>query len=114
MGLQFVSVFPLTIPTGVAVSNSLEVAETIGDAFAVGIQSPAALDALTFSLQVSYDRVVWADLHIGDPPALATLAGASIAKVFYDLAAFAWVRAKSSGNVAADRIFQVSKQSAGI
>lgn len=113
MGIQFQEAFPLTIPSGAAVSNSLEVAKTIGDAFVVGIQSPSTLDALTFKLQVSYDNATWADLYITDSVVLATLPATGLARPYYDLCCFKYIRAAASGNVASDRVFIVSKQAVG-
>lgn len=78
------------------------------DATTIMIQSPAALDALSFTIEVSQDGTNWATLTDGFSN--LPVPGAGKAAQYTDMLASKYFRIKASGNVAADRTFRVSKQ----
>lgn len=78
------------------------------DATALVIQSPATLDALTFTLEISNDGTNWATLSDGTAPLPFPAAGNAIQ--YTDMLGSKYFRIKASGAVAADRTFLVSKQ----
>lgn len=96
------------IPSGSNVSRAVQGVYEYHDASNITIQSPSALDALTFTIEVSQDGSVWATLSDGasDLPVPA----ASKAIQYTEILPHKFFRIKASGNVAADRIFLVSKQ----
>lgn len=106
---QVVALQSATIPNGSAVSNIIDSAKNYtGLNQIILIQAPAALDALTFTIQVSNDGITFTTLTSDGTTAL-TLPGAGKAKPYYfELAAAKYWRIASSGNVAADRVFLVS------
>lgn len=113
--LSTVSLPSLTIPNGAAVSNILNANKSYADAESIDLYAPAALDALTFTIEVNAnpDAVAastgWVTLQIGDPAADAAPPAAGKGRTYYELATAFAFRLKSSGNVAADRTFLVSK-----
>jgi len=105
----------LVIPNGTAVSNILLAKEQYADADAVGIMTPATIDAVAFTVEVSNDPAAtaastWFTLQIGsDTLADSSVATASKARVFYEIPVFAAFRIKAASNVAADRTFKANK-----
>ena len=98
---------PLTIPSGSANSNSMSFAE-FSDATAVTLYGPAALDALTFTLEISRDGSTWVTSNDGTsdigPPAAVK------GRQYTEFLGANYVRIHASGNVAADRTWTASKQ----
>jgi hypothetical protein len=80
------------------------------DAVAIGIISPATLDATTFVIQVSADNIAWARLQAGEPPLDVDAPAAGKARVYYELVNFPYWRILAGGAVAANRTFKVYKQ----
>ena len=78
------------------------------DATAITIQAPAALDALTFTLEVSQDGSSWTTASDGSNDLPVPAAGKAVQ--YTELLSVKYWRIKASGNVAADRTFKVSKQ----
>jgi len=78
------------------------------DATAITIQSPATLDGLTFTIEISNDSSTWATLSDGLNDIPVPIAGK--AAQYTDMLGSKYFRIKASGNVAADRTFLVSKQ----
>ena len=100
---------PLVIPNGTADSNAL-VLDQYEDAVSIGILAPAALDAFTFTFEVS-DIIggTWRTLEVGDSPADAVPPLAGKARRYVDLSNFPTFRIHSSANVAAERTWEVIK-----
>jgi hypothetical protein len=100
--------FDIVIPSGSSVTRSISGAYEYSDAVAITIQSPATLDALTFTIEISNDGTNFATMSDGTNNIPVPAAGKAIQYTDM-LGARAW-RIKASGNVAADRTFLVSKQ----
>lgn len=98
----------VVIPSGQNATRAIFGTYEYSDATAIVIQSPATLDALTFTIEVSADSSTWATLTDGTNP-LPT-PGASQAMQYTDMLGSKYFRIKASGNVAEDRTFLVSKQ----
>jgi hypothetical protein len=98
----------VVIASGASATRAISGAYEYSDAVAIVIQSPATLDALTFTLEVSNDGSTWATLSDGITD--LTMPGAGKSKQFTEMLGSRFFRIKSSGNVAADRTFLVSKQ----
>jgi len=95
----------LVIPNGSSVSNSLEA----WDADSVGVAAPAAVDALTYSFEVSCDNgTTWKTLADSAGNILPPAAGK--ARLYPELPRFTHFRIKASGNVGSDHTYQVTKQ----
>jgi hypothetical protein len=92
----------LTIPNGAVVSNEIPVG-----ASQVGIISPAALDALTFTIEAG-DAVGgnFGTLQTGGADITLSAAKALVIIGF----PFGAMRLRASGNVAADRAFQIAEK----
>jgi len=106
---------PLTVPNGTNVSNVWLAREVYDDAEEVMLYGPAALDALTFTIEVSFNpeaaAPTWVTLQDGSPAADVTAPAATKARSYASgLISAVGVRIKASGNVAADRVFDASKQ----
>ena len=99
----------LTIPSGTAVSNSLNVQQTVYDAEAFWVMAPAALDALTFTWEASEDGTTWTTLQ--DSTATDLKVPAAGHSIVYNgmITGMPFLRIKASGNVAADRVFRMHK-----
>lgn len=98
---------PLTIPSGQSVSNSIAADKLYSDCIGLALYGPAALDALTFTLEVSQDGTTFKTLVDGDPVADQAPPLATKARVYYNLTNFGYIRIKSSSGVAADRTWLV-------
>lgn len=99
-----------TIPNGAANSNILNANEHYGDAAAIGILSPSALDAITYTFQGSVDGVTFVTLQIGTTLADITVPAASKAATYLsELLTWPFLRIHGTGNAAADRIFNTAK-----
>jgi hypothetical protein len=98
----------VTIPNGTNASRAVFSAYEYSDAVAISIQAPAALDAQTFTLEGSQDGSTWATLSDGTADIPVPAAGKIIQ--YTELLSVNYWRIKSSGNVAADRTFKVTKQ----
>lgn len=104
---------PLTIPNGSSVSNVIGV-ENLQDALSLLVESPANLDADTFTFEVSQDNVTFVTLSDGTADIVVPAASKGIVYKQNCFGAAQFLRIKSSGNVAADRVFKVTKQFEGI
>ena len=98
----------VVIPSGAAVTRSIFGTYEYSDATAIVIQSPATLDALTFTIETSNDGTNFATMSDGTNNIPVPAAGKAIQ--YTDMLGSKYFRIKASGNVAADRIFLVSKQ----
>lgn len=104
----------LVIPNGTQVSNILQADRQYSDADGITLHAPTALDATTFTIQVSNDRnatvsSTWRTLQIGDPAADASPPLAGRSRYYQDLSYFAAFRLASSAPVAADRTWNAEK-----
>ena len=104
----------LTIPNGQANSNVLKAREAHEDAEELMLYAPAVLDALTFTIEVTDDpdavTPVWRTFQSGETPADVSPPAATKARSYENLTSAAGIRIHASGNVAADRIWEVTKQ----
>ncbi|SRR6266576_6267207 len=113
--LATVRVADLKIPNAGTISNVFLSRECYDDAEELELHAPAALDALTFTIEVSdapeAAAPVWRTLQDGSPPADVSppLAGKSRSYTTGLLSAVG-LRLKASAPVAADRIWAVTKQ----
>lgn len=100
----------LTIPNGASVSNVLDTnSQYSGLSEYIGIQSPAALDAGTFTIEVSQDNATFATLCQADGTTALQLPAAAKARAYqFELAPWRYIRIKSSIAVAADRVFLIT------
>jgi hypothetical protein len=103
----------VTITNGQTISNVIDSASDYsGLAEILTIIAPAALDAATFTIEVSADGATFSTLTSDGAVAL-TLPGAGKAKpFFFELQSAKFWRIKSSIAVAADRVFQITVQEA--
>lgn len=112
--LETVRCMPLTIPNGSANSNVLKAREQYADAEELMLYAPAALDVLTFTIEVTDDpdaaAPVFRTLQSGSPLADVPPPAAGKAISFAGLSSAMGIRIHASGNVAADRVWAVSKQ----
>lgn len=118
--LSIVKLTDLTIPNGTAVSRWVLAERECGDAELITIYAPGTLDALTYTIEVSYDQDNGANTTYS-PTNVTTLndgAGdvappaATKACSYPGFAVKAW-RIKASGNVTADRVFGLTKSVRG-
>lgn len=96
------------IPSGSNATRAIQGVYEYSDASNIGIQSPAVLDELTFTIEVSADAATWATLTNG--ASALPVPDASEALQYIEMLPFKYWRIRASGNVAADRTFLVSKQ----
>lgn len=99
---------PMTIANGNTTSNVLDYT-VLGDAESILIEAPAALDAGTYTLEVSQDGVTYVTLQ-DSSAADQKVPGAGKGIVYYlsDLGGAQHLRIKGPA-AAADRVFKVSK-----
>lgn len=100
--------FNVVIPSGSNVTRTISGAYEYSDATAITIQSPATLDALTFTIEISNDGTNFATLNTGTVDLTVPAAGKAIQ--YTDMLGARFFRIKASGNVSANREFLVSKQ----
>lgn len=106
MGIAFRANISMAIANGQTASNSTSECE---DAALITIQSPAALDAGTYVIQVSDDNATWANYQEGLPTlADAPFPAASKATIYQYLGAFKYFRI-SGPTAGAIRTFIVRK-----
>lgn len=112
MSLMTARLFPITIPNTGTDSNVLKAREAYEDALFIVLYAPAALDATTFTIQVTADpeaaAPVWVTLQQGTTPADANPPLAGKARAYGELPGCMGFRIHSSGAVAADRIWLAS------
>ena len=97
----------VVILSGATTSRSIEGVDSYSDATSICIQSPATLDAGTYSIEVSRDASTWATLE--DAGGDITVPAATKARQYTEIHGFKWFRIKGP-TAAADRTFLVSKQ----
>jgi len=118
MSLSTSRVFPLTILSGQVNSNVLKANEAYEDALFLVLYAPAALDAFTFTIEVTHNpdaaAPVFVTLQQGTTPADAVAPAAAKARAYGELPGCAGFRIHSSAAVAADRIWQVTKSYRGM
>ena len=95
------------ILSGATTTRNIEGVDYYSDATAICIQSPAALDVGTYSIQVSRDGILWATLE--DAGGAITVPIATRARQYTEIHGFKWFRI-AGPTAAANRIFLVSKQ----
>jgi|SRR6266496_1259191 len=105
----------LTIPNTGTTSNVWKAREVYDDAEEICLHAPAALDALTFTIEVTDDpdvqTPVWRTLQDGSPPADVAPSAAGKSRAYSTgLISAGGVRLKASGAVAADRTWAATKQ----
>lgn len=98
----------VSIASGQSATRAIFGPYEYSDATVIMIQSPATLDALTFTIEVSQDGTTWATLTDGTTNLPVPAAGK--AAQYTDFLASKYFRIKASANVAAERVFRVSKQ----
>lgn len=115
MSLMTARLFPITILNGAANSNVLKAREVYEDALFIILYAPAALDAFTFTIEVTADpeaaAPVFVTLQQGTTPADAAPPLAGKARAYGEIPAAMGFRIHSSSNVAADRVWLASKNS---
>jgi hypothetical protein len=103
----------LTIPSGQNVSNILRSNVAFEDAVFIVIYSPVAMDALTFTLQVTDNAdnpvVIFNTFQLGDTPTDANLPAAGKARAYLELQGCDAIRIMSSAPVASDHVWRVTK-----
>lgn len=98
------------ISAGQANSQTMDWAKDFFDSEAISIEAPAALDVLTFTIQVSQDGTNWGDLQDSAGTAIGVPSAANAARTYNGIiTAMKFWRIHGSGNVAADRNFKISK-----
>lgn len=97
----------VVISSGGTTTRWIEGVHEYSDATAICIQSPAALDAGTYSIEVSRDGVTAATLE--DAGGDITVPAAGKARQYTEIHGFKWFRIKGP-TAAANRTFLVSKQ----
>jgi len=105
----------LTILNTGTTSNVFKAREVYEDAEEIQLDAPAALDALTFTIEVTNDpdaaAPVFTTLQDGSPPADVNPPAAGKSRSYASgLLGAGGFRIKASGAVAADRIFNATKQ----
>lgn len=98
----------VVIPAGSSATRAIFGTYEYSDATAIVIQSPAVLDALAFTIEISNDGTTWNTLTDGILPLPVPAAGQAMQ--YTDILGSKYFRIKASGNVAAARTFLVSKQ----
>lgn len=107
MSLHLAKLTDLTIASGQANSRWVDVENEMSDAHQISITAPSALDAVTYTIEVSEDgSTVSGTLHNGTSDVGLPAAGKV---VNYDPFAVKYWRIHASGNAAADRDFIVRK-----
>lgn len=102
----------ITIPNGAAVSNIIDCqSEYFGLGSSLSIAAPATLDVLTFTVEASLDGSLYSTLTGTDGTTALPLPAAGKVKTYqFEFGPIKSFRIKSSGNVAADRTFQIAIQ----
>lgn len=95
------------ILSGATNTRSIHGHDAYSDATAICIQSPATLDAGTYSIEVSRDNSTWATL--ADASGDVTVPAAGKARQYTEIHGFKFFRIKGP-TAAANRVFLVSKQ----
>lgn len=110
MGTQsFVAgIADVTIASGDTISRVVDGKYEYADATAINIQSPATLDAVTFTIEVSYDGTTFATLNDGTSDIAPPAAGKS--RQYIEMLGTKSFRLKASSAVSADRTFKLTKQ----
>lgn len=100
----------LTISSGQDESNTLDCRETVYDAEALNVAAPAALDALTYSWEVSIDGGV-SFQTLQDASATDIKVPAAGKAIVYNgiFTGITHLRIAATGNAAEDRVFKLSK-----
>ena len=98
----------VVIASGATTSRAVFSDYEYSDARYITIQSPATLDALTFTIEVSQDATTWATLATLSADLAVPAAGKAIQ--YIEMLSSKYFRIKASGAVAANRTFKVSKQ----
>lgn len=101
-------IYDATVASGGTVSRGVKGAYEYSDAVAIGIQSPATMDATTWTIEVSQDDSTYATLKDSSGTAIGP-PGAGSARQYTEMLGFKFFRIKSSGATAADRTFKLSK-----
>lgn len=114
MGLFEADLPDITIPNAGTVSPVVKAREQYSDAESIMLYSPAALDALTFTIEVTEDPEVVAPVYEtleDDSGTDVTLPAASKARRYSEeLASSKGFRLKASAAVGSDHIWKASKQ----
>jgi len=109
MSLAFdARIHDVTVPTGQNASRWIFGTYEYSDATAITIQSPAGLDAGTWTIEVSNDGTTASALNDGTSDIPVPAAGK--ARQYIEMIGFKFFRIKCSVNVAETRTFLVSKQ----
>ena len=100
----------VSIASGQSATRAIFGPYEYSDATAIIIQSPATLDAIVFTIEVSQDGTTWATLvePITSTSVVAPTAGNAIQ--YTNILGSKYFRIKGASNVAATRTFRVSKQ----
>ena len=109
-----ISLTPATIAAGATVSRWVDCMLEYGDADVINIHAPSALDAGTYTIEVTPDDprgtvTTVNTLQIGDPVNDAAPPAASKSRSYFELPAYRAFRIKGP-SAAADRVFKLDKQ----
>ena len=96
------------ILSGQTTSRAIYADYEYSDARFLTIQSPATLDAVTFTIEVSFDGTTWATL--ASETANTVVPAATKAIQYNAMLSSRYFRLKAASAVAADRTFKISKQ----
>ena len=111
MSVSFITNYQITIASGQNASGWSTAKIHHHDAAALVIYSPAVLDALTFTFEVvgTEDGVGLTRTLVDASGTDMSIPGAGKARWYAELASVGSWRIKASGNVAANRVFDVTK-----
>lgn len=97
----------VVILSGSTTTRTIDGVHEYSDATAICIQSPATLDAGTYTIEVSWNGTTWATLE--DAGGDITVPAATKARQYTEIHGFKHFRIKGP-SAAADRTFHVTKQ----
>jgi|WetSurMetagenome_2_1015567.scaffolds.fasta_scaffold142737_1 hypothetical protein len=99
---------PLTIANAASNSNTLLARKDFSDCIGIVLYAPAALDGLTYTIQVTNDEgVTYQTLVDGDPVADQAPPLAGKARVYYNLPSFGGFRIFASGGATGAKVWTV-------
>lgn len=115
MNIEQTTMPDAVIANAASVSQTMDFGTDFFDAEAISIQAPSVFDAVTTTIQVSFDGVNFGDLQDLTGTAIKAPSTANAMMVYNGvLTAINFWRLKTSGNVAAERRFKLIKAWRGL